>query len=187
MSNSLSYSAELVIKNRLGFHIRPIQRFAELARAFQADIEVQIEDRRAPGKSVMNLMGLRGQRGHPMTITARGQDAQQCLCVLTFLVDESFFVEDDIDSEKQPYRHLKRLVKLASCFGSDVRVELDGQMVDAKDYPALKKLGIEPTSKVKFHIDGPDAEQARKVLKNLARYCFYVEEALGSKSANRAG
>ena len=178
MSANGMHSADLKIMNRLGFHIRPVQRFAEMARAFRSDVLVKVEQREAPGKSVMNLMGLGGRFGDAVTIVAEGEDSRQCICVLRFLVSEAFFVEDDMDIEHHPLRHLKRLVTLASCFESDIAVEIDGRCVSATDFDALKAAGVTPASEVDFKVEGADHEQAREVLGKLRQYRFYIEEEL---------
>jgi len=176
-------NAELIIRNRLGFHVRPIQRFAELAQAFRSEIEVRIEDRRAPGKSVMNLMTLRGRHGSVMNVTTRGEDARQALGVLEFLVESNFFVENDPGMELDPCRHVTRLAKIASCFNSEVVAELNGKRADARNVEELSALGITPTSKLAFHVSGDDSEQARSVLEKLVKHCFYVESAMGAQAA----
>jgi len=178
MCSTGPYTAELVIKNRLGFHIRPIQRFAELAQPFRSEVEVQIEDRKASGKSIMSLMGLRGRHGVVMKITTDGEDARQALGVLSFLVDNNFFVEDDVDFALRPDRHIIRLATISSCFKSNVFVELDGRKVDARDANELARIDLKPTSAVKFSVSGEDAEQAQKVLDRLLERRFYVEEAM---------
>jgi len=55
MASEQTVSTEFTIKNELGFHVRPIQRFAELARAFNSEIEVQVEERKAAGKSILHI------------------------------------------------------------------------------------------------------------------------------------
>ena len=107
MASEETYSTEFIIKNKLGFHVRPIQRFAELARAFDSEIEVRVEDRRAQGKSVLHLMGLKAGIGALMKVTAQGRDAKQTICVLKFLAENCFFVEDNLGSELHPLRHLR--------------------------------------------------------------------------------
>ena len=162
--------------------MRPIQRFAELSNAFRSEIEVNIEDRRASGKSVMGLMSLRGKHGSLMKITATGEDGCQAVGILGFLVSEDFFVEDALASVPDPNRHLTRLVKMASCFDSRVMVELDGRKADGRHYEELLQLGLTPTSKVEFHVDGDDSAQAARVLRLLAERCFYVEEEMSAQA-----
>ena len=166
----------IVITNPLGFHVRPIQRFAELAQAFRCTIQVRVEDREACGKSVMGLMSLRATRGSEMQVATSGEDAQQALAVLCGLVENDFFVEEVAHDALTKDRHIRRLVWLVSCFDSDVLVELDGRRADARSFGDVVNLGIRPDSKVSFHCSGRDAEQARKVLETVARRCFYVEE-----------
>jgi phosphotransferase system HPr-like phosphotransfer protein len=139
---------------------------------------VQIEDRKASGKSIMSLMGLRGRHGVVMKITTDGEDARQALGVLSFLVDNNFFVEDDVDFALRPDRHIIRLATISSCFKSNVFVELDGRKVDARDANELARIDLKPTSAVKFSVSGEDAEQAQKVLDRLLERRFYVEEAM---------
>lgn len=175
MGASYSYSAEVTITNRFGLHVRPIQRFAEFARAFEAEVKVQIEDRKAPGKSVIKLMGLKGHCRSSMKITTVGDDAPQALRVLISLVANKFFVEEDPETIADRWRHVDRLVMLASCFEGGVRVCYDGKTADAKKPGQLRKLGFEPTSQLSFEISGPDSRQARQILESLVRYQFFVE------------
>ncbi|MGD2175100.1 MAG: HPr family phosphocarrier protein [Candidatus Brocadiaceae bacterium] len=179
MSNE--HSAEVTIRNRLGFHVRPVQRFAEMARAFEADVQVGLRGREVPGKSVMNLMSLGGRRGDTMAISARGSDARQAVEVLKFLAQNRFFVEDELQSGEQPQRHVERFAHLASCFDSEIRTVVDGKRVDAKDMAALLELNLTPGSRPDLEIEGEDAAQAKATLENLVGHCFYVEEEMVKK------
>jgi len=186
MTQDGTYTAELVIKNPLGFHVRPIQRFVELARAFKGDVQVQIGSRQASGKSVMGLMSLGGRHGSKMKIVVKGEDAKQAMGLLRFLVERDFFVEDHLDTAQFPERHIERLAEFASCFESEVWVELDKQRVCAKCHQKLRELGVQPTSAVVFHASGKDAEQALQVLEKLAKNRFYVEEEMSRAADEEA-
>lgn len=175
------HSAEVVIANPMGFHVRPVQRFAELARVFQSELTVKVRGREVPGKSVINLVSLGGRSGDRMTITASGADARQCVDILRYLAESRFFVEDNVQEELRPDRHVERLNRMASVFESDVRVELDGAAADAKSPEQLAALGLTPTSMPKFDIHGPDAAQARAVLDNLVASCYYVEDTMAER------
>lgn len=181
MSSQDSHSVEFPIKNKLGFHVRPIQRFAEMAQAFQSEVKVSVEDRKADGKSVLQLMGLRGNKGALMQVNIEGADARQCKDVLEFMGKNCFFVEDSLQ-ELHPERHLRRLFRIASCFQSNIHVEVDGERADAKDLDRVKELGIEPSTQVEFHIEGEDEEQARSVMQKLVKYKFYIEEKMEASS-----
>jgi len=182
MASPQEYTRKVRIGNELGFHVRPVQRFAELARIFQAEVDVEINGRTVPGKSVMNLMSLGARHGDEMTITARGQDARQCVEVLTFLAQQDFFVEDNLDTESCAERHIDRLAALASCFDSDIQAKVDSNVVNAKEREALEGIGLFATSRPRFEIEGRDARQARAVLENLAAHCFYIEDEMAERS-----
>jgi phosphotransferase system HPr (HPr) family protein len=181
MIKAEEHSTEVAIPNRLGFHVRPVQRFAELAKVFSADVTVELRGREVPGKSVMNLMSLGGRSGDRIRITARGRDARQAVEVLRFLAENSFFVEDELNPCDEPQRHMERLARLASCFQSEIVAEANGDCANAKELEELLALELVPTSRPKFRVQGADAEQARQVLDNLVRHCFYVEEELVKK------
>jgi phosphotransferase system HPr (HPr) family protein len=181
MAGGTDHSAEVTIRNRMGFHVRPVQRFAELARAFKAEVEVGLGSRTVPGKSVINLVSLGGRCGDRLKISARGDDARLCVDVLRFLAESRFFVEDDVDVDKSPSRHLERLARIASCFESEIAVVYDAGNADAKQFEALSSLGLSPTSEPTFEVKGGDAEQARAVLETLVDSCFYVEEVMGQR------
>ena len=185
MSTDEAHSKTVTIENRLGFHVRPVQRFSELARAFEGDVKVEIGGKKADGKSVMGLMSLGAKSGSEMTITTQGIDARQALDLLSFLASNRFFVEDRMDDDNPEERHIERLVKFSSCFDSDIEAEIEGERVDASDPEALRQVGLEPTSPVKFHIEGEDQKQASEVLEKLVDYRFYVEEAMGAESKNK--
>ena len=178
MGSAETHTAKVKIKNKLGLHVRPIQRFVELAQVFRADVEVRIGERKGPGKSVINLMSLGGHQGDEMKISVAGEDAEQCICALRYLAENTFFVEDDLVSERHPLRHLRRLCRMASCFRSDVCVVFDGKSADAKKFSELRTLGITPRSALSFQVSGEDSEQVGKLLDKLVQYRFYVEEEL---------
>ncbi len=185
MPRTSHHSARVTIGNRLGFHVRPVQRFAELARVFKADVEVELRGRKVPGKSVMNLMSLGGRCGDAMGITAHGGDAKQCVQVLKFLAENNFFVEDDLRPGTCSQRHVERLTHIASCFDSSITATADGRSADAKDLQALLGLGLTPGSQPEFEIAGEDARQARAVISNLVGHCYYVEEQMVKKGRER--
>ena len=119
MAVAQEHSVEVTITNETGFHVRPVQRFAQLAQYFKAEVEVEIHDQSVPGKSMLHLLRLGGRCGDRMRIAARGEDAHQCVGVLQFLAENDFFVEDNLDPDTDNNRHVERLTRLAACFDSD--------------------------------------------------------------------
>lgn len=83
-------SAETVILNKYGFHVRPSTQFMQKAREFESDITVEVDDLRADGKSIMQLMALGAMQGSTVKITAKGKDAEQAVATLSALVQGRF-------------------------------------------------------------------------------------------------
>ncbi len=182
MGSNQKYTCELSINNPLGFHVRPVQRFAEFAQVFQSDIHVEIDGREVNGKSVMGLMSLGGRCGAKMKVTSCGEDARQARDVLRYLVREDFFVEDELDPEENPRRHIERLKELSSFFESRIKLLFDGEELDLEYDKDFDLLDFSPTTDVEFSAEGEDAEQASKMLQLLVKYKFYVEDAMNVAS-----
>ncbi len=178
MNSPQKYNCDLTIDNPLGFHVRPVQRFAELAQLFESEITVEIDGREVSGKSVMGLMSLGGRHGARMQVCSEGSDSKQALEVMRYLVEEDFFVEDSIEKGQQVKRHLERIVKLANCFDSEIFFEFNGKQVNAKDHNEVYSIELSPLDDVEFEIEGEDAEQAEKVFNKLVSYNFYIEDAV---------
>ena len=83
-------SAETTILNKYGFHVRPSTQFMQKAREFQSDITVEVENLRADGKSIMQLMALGAMQGAGVKITAKGSDAKEAVSVLVALIQGRF-------------------------------------------------------------------------------------------------
>ena len=83
-------NAETAILNKYGFHVRPSTQFMQKAREFKSDITVEVENLRADGKSIMQLMALGAMQGAVVKISAKGSDAQEAVAVLVGLIQSRF-------------------------------------------------------------------------------------------------
>ena len=83
-------SAETAILNKYGFHVRPSTQFMQMAREYQAEINVEVDNLRADGKSIMQLMALGAMQGATVKITAKGPDAQEAVNSLVNLIKSRF-------------------------------------------------------------------------------------------------
>ena len=83
-------SAETAILNKYGFHVRPSTQFMQKAREFKSDITVEVDNIRADGKSIMQLMALGAMQGAAVRITAKGEDANEAVAALTALIQNRF-------------------------------------------------------------------------------------------------
>lgn len=83
-------SGETAILNKYGFHVRPSTQFMQKAREFQSDITVEVDNLRADGKSIMQLMALGAMQGAVVKITAKGPDASDAVATLVGLIQGRF-------------------------------------------------------------------------------------------------
>ena len=95
---------DIVIQNTLGLHVRPAQLFAQLAKKFQARIEVIRQDRRVDARSTMDLFTLGAGKGTQLILEAEGPDAQAAVDALATLAESGFQGDDD----QQPVEEKQR-------------------------------------------------------------------------------
>jgi len=81
---------EVIIPNREGLHFRPIMQFVDLAQRFKAGVTVHCEDRRADGRSPMEMLMLVATQGSKVRVVAEGVDAKELVEALIGLVESGF-------------------------------------------------------------------------------------------------
>lgn len=93
---------KVVIGNPQGFHLRPQGAFAQLARQFQSTVSVVRDDRRANGKSGLELMLMSVPQGTELVVEANGPDAQQAVDALAELLSSAAVYDDDESTSVPP-------------------------------------------------------------------------------------
>jgi phosphocarrier protein len=76
----------VIIKNKQGLHARPAALFVQIANKFDSDVVVTKGKAKVNGKSIMGIMMLEAGRGSKVTITTKGEDAQQAITELENLL-----------------------------------------------------------------------------------------------------
>ena len=79
-----------VVTNKLGLHARPAAVFVQTANRFEASVEVEKEDLKIDGKSIMGIMTLAAEKGSLITVRATGKDAAAALEALAKLIESNF-------------------------------------------------------------------------------------------------
>jgi phosphocarrier protein len=83
-------SEVIPIINKLGLHARAAAKFVSLASQFSCEIEVERNNRRVNGKSIMGVMMLAAANGSEITLHITGEDEEQALSALKALVNNRF-------------------------------------------------------------------------------------------------
>jgi phosphocarrier protein len=76
----------VIIKNKQGLHARPAALFVQIANKFDSDVVVSKGKAKVNGKSIMGIMMLEAGKGAKVTITTKGEDAQQAITELESLL-----------------------------------------------------------------------------------------------------
>jgi len=90
----MTCSRTLEIINKLGLHARAAAQFVQTASSFQSHIEVEKNNRRVNGKSIMGVMMLAAAKGSEIILYAEGKDAEESLDALATLVNNRFNEEE---------------------------------------------------------------------------------------------
>lgn len=89
--NVVSEIVEIItIKNKLGLHARPAALMVQTASKFAAKIELETDDLKVNGKSIMGVMMLAAGFGSELTLRAAGDDAREAIDSLKALIDSKF-------------------------------------------------------------------------------------------------
>ena len=99
MSDSVA-TRQVVVSNPQGMHARPAEMFAKLALKFNSAIEVAREELAVDGKSILNLLTLGAAQGVALTLTARGDDAEDAVAAPVELVESDFAADETISRDR---------------------------------------------------------------------------------------
>ena len=86
----MTHSTAVEVPNALGMHARPSAEFVRLAGSFAASVMVGRGDLTVNGKSIMGVLMLAAEQGSALTISARGDDAEEAVAALAALVRRGF-------------------------------------------------------------------------------------------------
>ena len=86
----MSVSKKIEIINKLGLHARAAAQFVKLASNFSSHIEIEKNQQRVNGKSIMGVMMLAASKGSQITIYAEGEDENDSIIKLEELINNRF-------------------------------------------------------------------------------------------------
>lgn len=87
-----SKSQQISITHPIGLHARPAVKFTQLAKKFDANVQVKLEEHTSwvDAKSIVRVMGLKARHGKTMNLRANGSDATEAVNQLVALVKNNF-------------------------------------------------------------------------------------------------
>ncbi len=90
----MTKSCTLEIINKLGLHARAAAQFVQVASGCQSHIEIEKNNQRVNGKSIMGVMMLAAAQGSQVTLYADGSDAEESLEKLSKLINNRFYEDE---------------------------------------------------------------------------------------------
>ena len=93
ISNTISghhYEITTTIVNKTGMHERPSAVFVQTASKFKSKIQVKAKGKTVDAKSILMIMSMGLVFGTEITIVAEGEDAQEAIKALEYLIDSKF-------------------------------------------------------------------------------------------------
>jgi phosphotransferase system HPr (HPr) family protein len=70
---------KVIVRDPLGFHMRPLTAFAQRAGQFACTVTVAKDTQKVNGKSPLELMLLAAEQGTELELEVSGQDAERAL------------------------------------------------------------------------------------------------------------
>lgn len=80
----------VIVRNKMGMHVRPATAVADAARRFAASIQLVKDGQPVDAKSCIELLTLAAVQGTELLVRAKGADAVQAVQVVADLIDSGF-------------------------------------------------------------------------------------------------
>lgn len=85
-----TYSKDLTVLNKVGFHLRVAKTISEAARRFESEIYLSKDGLTANAKSVLGLTSIFAPKGTIITCSAKGPDAREAVLTIERLFENKF-------------------------------------------------------------------------------------------------
>jgi phosphocarrier protein len=78
------------IINKLGMHARAATKLVQMASRYRSEVMIEKDGHTANAKSVMGVLLLCGHQGSQVTVSAKGDDAQEAVNAIGQLIADRF-------------------------------------------------------------------------------------------------
>jgi phosphocarrier protein HPr len=86
----MTISRNIEIINKLGLHARAAAQLVQLASGFTSHIEIEKDNRRVNGKSIMGVMMLAAGKGSEIILYTDGDDEEESMNKIEELINNRF-------------------------------------------------------------------------------------------------
>ena len=81
---------DIVLENKTGLHARPASMLVEVAKDFDADIKIELNEQTYVAKSMMSILSMGATKGSELTFVIDGSDEDQAYDALEKLFNSNF-------------------------------------------------------------------------------------------------
>ena len=80
----------IVLENKTGLHARPASMLVEVAKDFESDIKIELNEQTYVAKSMMSILSMGATEGSELTFLIDGSDEDQAYDALEKLFNSNF-------------------------------------------------------------------------------------------------
>jgi len=80
----------IVLENETGLHARPASMLVEVAKDFDSDIKIELNEQTYVAKSMMSILSMGATKGSELTFIIGGSDEEQAYDALEKLFNSNF-------------------------------------------------------------------------------------------------
>lgn len=80
----------IVLENETGLHARPASMLVEVAKDFDSDIKIELNEQTYVAKSMMSILSMGATKGSELTFVIDGSDEDQAYDALEKLFNSNF-------------------------------------------------------------------------------------------------
>ena len=83
-------SKDFVLKNKMGFHMRPAQDFVKAMSKYSSEINIKFDGKDINGKGIMYIMAACMKCGSEITVQCTGEDEEAMLAEAAEMIENGF-------------------------------------------------------------------------------------------------
>jgi phosphocarrier protein HPr len=92
---------DFVIKNKFGFHLKPLNELVRRISQFNSSVKVIKDDQMADGKSLLDLLTLCVAKNDKIKVIVEGEDEQEVIKVIRDFIEHDIFQYDSQYEQEQ--------------------------------------------------------------------------------------
>ncbi len=94
-------TGEVMVNLENGLHLGPSSQIVQLVQRFDCELLIRKGDRVVNGGSMLDLLTLAAENGTPLSLEARGPQAEEAIEAVVGLFARNFAVEESVEAGRE--------------------------------------------------------------------------------------